>query len=361
MTKQNILLIGTCLALGLSCLSLSATASAVKEGDITLRVVRTAPDRYEAQMSGPTVGSHGAVTNIRLERGQDNYQAIVPLTERGHSGRGHRFAVMVQPQNMGQCEGSVLVGKGDLASIRLPLVLFAGVPQERAKQHYNCGTSQEQSIEWDQELGVAVGVGNHLANTAQLEGARFETLSRYYGQRVLLGKVMIEALDADRREGSPQRNLRAESNIYLDFSELNAELDDLIVITAKTPFMSGMVLPPGSKASQTFGVNITQKNRAPDNIRKMQAQSNTFSVQFYSANGLGNFQLKSDDSKHTLDYQVEKDSFTWRSPADEHVFNVDLQNISNLDFTIRTGEVAETLPAQTLLTDTLTIIISPAG
>ncbi|WP_156120303.1 hypothetical protein [Aeromonas finlandensis] len=364
MSKHNTLLIGACLGLGLCYFPLSAGASVVKEGDITVRVVRTGPDRYEAQMSGPTVSSRGAITSILLdprEHTQGDHLHIEPITESDHFGKARRFSLMVQPHNMGQCEGSELVGKGDLASIRLPLALFAGIQQERGRQNYNCGTTQEQAIGWGQELGMVVGVGNRLAAAAQLEGAKFSELNRYYGQRVLLGKVTIDMLHSGSREINTPHNLRAESNIYLDFSGLNVELDDFLNVTAKTPFIYGMLLNPGKVAHQTFGINITQNNRVSDNIARNRVKANDFFVRFQSKNGGSKFLLKSEDGNYSLAYRVEKEGVIWNDSSTSHQFPLESIDISNWDFMIKTDIVDTTLASDTMLSDTLTVIMSPTG
>ncbi|VFS61523.1 hypothetical protein [Leminorella grimontii] len=171
------------------CANFASAAEAQGRGDVIVNVERNGAGGYRA-----TVVREGGSSPL----GPSYYTAAVSA--------GETLSGQVSAAGQGVCLGRFISGNGELSGVRIPIAMFSQRPY-RYEKNYLCGNPISFAApSGDSAIGFVLG-GSAEGDAPEITLDDRADLSRYQGQRVLLGRVRLS--DAG---GEVQAN-----NVYLSF------------------------------------------------------------------------------------------------------------------------------------------------
>lgn len=221
------------------CANFASAAEAQGRGDVIVNVERNGAGGYRA-----TVVREGGASPL----GPSYYTATV-------SG-GETLSGQVSAAGQGICFGRFISGTGDLNGVRIPIAMFSQRPY-RYEKNYLCGNPVSFAApSGESAIGFVLG-GSAEGDAPEITLDDRADLSRYQGQRVLLGRVRLS--DAN---GEVQAN-----NVYLSFPR--GLRGDTAVLTAsfiKADAATFSEVATGMDSKKTATLVVSRAITAPSGV-----------------------------------------------------------------------------------------------
>ncbi|GKX63320.1 hypothetical protein [Pragia fontium] len=255
---HNVILALLCGVLGLT--SYGLRASAVQgSGDVIINIEKNVPGRYS--------------TTVTRNSGAGSLGASYVTTNLSDK---EKLVGLVQGAGQGVCSGRYLTGTGELQGISIPIAMFSQRPY-RYEKNYLCGSPVNfASSNGDNVVGFVLGATID-GDSTQIKLAENIDLSKYAGQRILLGNVR---LTGDNREIQSNnvylsfaRTLRSDpAVIEASFIKLDAARFSEVAInedTTKTAMLNVRRISDAPATLLPFTITFESKKGAPNSEFRM--------------------------------------------------------------------------------------------